>query len=339
MTRTILITAEFSDSAVKELTSRGYRVERAGWGITRRIAPEDEFIQVLNHLSAEIVVTELETVSRAVLEACRSIRLVATCRGDPTNVDVIAAAERGIPVLCTPGRNAVSVADFTMGLLLALARDIPFADAYLRTGNWHIQGDLPYFHFRGPELEGKTLGLIGCGAIGRLVGQRAHGFGMNTLIFDPYLTSEQVGDTGRLAALDSVLRESDFISIHCPLTPESRGLLGYAALRKMKPTAYLINTARAAVVDEEALYRALTDGQLAGAALDVLWQEPLPPASAWITMKHVIITPHIAGASLDVVRRHSQMIVEDLGRYEAGERPRHLVNPSAREDVRSQEDA
>jgi phosphoglycerate dehydrogenase-like enzyme len=243
------------------------------------------------------------------------------------NVDVATATQRGIPVLYTPGRNTVAVADFTIALLLAIVREIPQADAHLRANTWHINGDLPYFYFRGPELEGKTLGLVGCGAIGRLVAQRARGFGMDVVIFDPYLSPDRIGDVGRLVVLDTLLLRADVVSIHCPLNAETSGLINQAAIAKMKPTAYLINTARAAVVDEDGLYCALSEQRLAGAALDVFWQEPLAPDSRWRNLRNVVLTPHIAGASRDVVCRHSQMIVADLKRLAGGECPAHIANP------------
>jgi phosphoglycerate dehydrogenase-like enzyme len=190
-----------------------------------------------------------------------------------------------------------------------------------------VGGDeLPYFHFRGPELRGKTLGLVGCGAIGRAFARRVQGFDMRVLVYDPYIDQESLGDLGKLTSLEMVLSQADVLSLHVPVTPETKGLLNAGRLAMMKPTAYLINTARAPVVDEDALYTALATGRLAGAALDVFWDEP-EIAPRWFGLDNVLLTPHLAGAADDVKAHHSAMIVEDLGRLRAGRVPARLANP------------
>ncbi len=320
-----LITAEFAPAAADRLADMGYTVELAGWGQTRRALPEDELAHRLSEVS--LLVVEVEAVTAAVLDSAPRLEVIAACRSRPVNVDVAAATERGIAVLATPGRNAESVADFAVGVMIALARNISRAERHLRQEGWLVGGEIPYFHFRGPELAGRTLGLIGCGAVGREFARRVRGFGMRVLIYDPYLTPEQVDDLGRLTTLDEVLEQSDFVSLYVPVTEETRGMLGVAELAQIKPTAYLINTARAAVVDEAALFQALSTGALAGAALDVFWEEPLPADSAWFSLDNVLLTPHLGGASDDVKIHHSAMILEDLQALSAGKRPARLVNP------------
>jgi phosphoglycerate dehydrogenase-like enzyme len=230
-------------------------------------------------------------------------------------------------VLVTPARNADSVADFALGLLLAVGRGICRADRHLRERGWHVGDEIPYFHFRGPELAGKALGMVGCGSIGRKLAQRAQALGMDVLGCDPYLAPGDLAGQARLAPLDQVLAQADFLSLHVPVTDETERMIGAAELARMKPTAYLINTARAAVVDEAALYDALRRRQIAGAALDVFWQEPLPADSPWLELDNVLLTPHLAGAADEVKSRHSAMVVQDVRTLLDGGRPARLVNP------------
>jgi phosphoglycerate dehydrogenase-like enzyme len=259
-----------------------------------------------------LLVTEIEVVDADVLEALPEVRLVATARGGPVNVDLGACAARGIPVVFTPARNADSVADFVLGAVLSLSRGISASERHLREHGWHVDGELPYLHFRGRELKGLVLGLVGYGAIGRRVAQRARdGFGMVVRFTDPAVDGS--------LDLAQLLATSDVVSLHCPRSPETRGLLDEAALRSMKAGALLVNTAGGGIVDEEALVRALADGHLGGAALDVFATEPLPRDSPLLRAPNLLLTPHLAGAALDVVRHHTQLICSDVERWHRGE--------------------
>ncbi len=318
------MTAEFPPDGLDELRTLGYEPVHAGWGVTRTALTPGELVAAL--VGVEVLVCEVERVDDAVLAGAPDLRLVASCRGDPTNVDLRAAAARGVVVLSTPGRNAISVADFTMGLLLAHARGIGRAERQLRERGWMTDGDLPYFHFRGPELAGRTIGLVGLGAIGRLVAERAAAFGMSVLASDPYVTEPPAGV--ELVALDDLLARSHVISLHCPLTEQTRGLLGHRELALMRRDAILLNTARAAIVDEAALLSALRSGAIAGAALDVFWQEPLAPDHPIRDLDNVTITPHVAGAADDVAHHHARMILDDIARWQQGRPLRHAVTPA-----------
>jgi D-3-phosphoglycerate dehydrogenase len=316
-----LVTAEFRPEDFAGLAALGYDPVHDGWGVTRRALSRAELIAALDDV--EVLICELERVDATVLAAAPGVRLVASCRGNPSNVDLEAAADRGVTVLATPGRNAISVADFTMGLLLTHQRRIARSEQQLRMRGWMTDGDLPYFHFRGPELDGRTLGLIGYGAIGRLVADRARGFGMEIVAFDPFV---QVAPDGvEMLSLDELLERSDVVSLHCPLTPETQGLLGTRELGLMKPDAVLVNTARAAVVDEGALLSALRGRTIGGAALDVFWEEPLAPDHPIRELDHVTITPHVAGAADDVQRHHARMILDDIARWQSGQPLKHAV--------------
>jgi D-3-phosphoglycerate dehydrogenase len=320
-----LVTAEFDLHALARLQAMGYSVRAMGWGQTHHALSGAELADLVSEVT--LLIVEVEQVSAEVIAAAPELRAIATCRAGPINVDVTAATARAIPVLTTPARNADSVADFAVGVMLSLSRNIHRAERHLRQNGWLVHGDeLPYFYFRGPEIAGKTLGLIGCGAIGQALARRMRGFDMRVLVYDPYIDPASLGDLGQPATLDTVLAQADFLSLHVPVTSETRGLLNADRLAMIKPTTYLINTARASVVDEEALFDALASGRLAGAALDVFWDEP-EIAPRWFTLDNVLLTPHLGGAADDVKVHHSAMIIEDLQTLQAGGVPVRLANP------------
>ena len=320
-----LITAEVDETTVQQLGQLGYKVDLAGWGQTRKALSSQELISRV--VDIQLLVVELEKVTAEIIHAAPELETIQVCRSGPGIVDVDAATERGVKVLIAPARNADSVAEFAVGMLLGIVRELAAADRHLRIDGWYVGDDIPYFHFRGPELKGKTLGLIGCGAIGRAFLDRMRGFSMQVLIFDPYIRDEDVAKFGKLAALDTVLQEADFIIILCPLSRETEGMIGANEIAWMKPSSYLINPARAAVVDEKALHTALVGKNIAGAALDVFWEEPLPTDSPWLELDNVLLTPHIAGASNNVRVHQGRMLIEDLKALLAGECPDRLVNP------------
>ncbi|MBC8450458.1 MAG: hypothetical protein H8D78_22210 [Chloroflexi bacterium] len=326
-----LVLAEFDPQAIPALRALGYAVDLAGWGQTRHALSEDELVALMPDVA--LLVVEVEQVTERVMAAPR-LEIVAACRSEPVNVEVAAATAAGIAVLGTPGRNADSVADFTLGLILALGRSICRADRHLRERGWHVGGEIPYFHFRGPELAGKTLGLVGCGATGQALACRAGALGMEVLGCDPCLCRADLSGLAQLTTLDEMLPRADVLSLHVPLNDATRGMIDAAELARMKPTAYLINTARAAVVDEEALYHALRARRIAGAALDVFWQEPLPADSPWLELDNVLLTPHLAGAADDVKAHHAAMVVEDVRGLLNGECPGRLANPEVLQSSR-----
>jgi D-3-phosphoglycerate dehydrogenase len=249
-----------------------------------------EFVSALAEADA-LIVRSATTVTRDMLGMAPRLRAVGRAGVGVDNVDIPAASEQGIAVFNAPGGNTIAAAELTMALLLSVARMVPAADASLRSGGWD-RAD-----FKGVELRGKTLGLIGAGRIGGEVAIRCRAFGMDVLVNDPYLSEERADELGvRLVGLDDVLALADFISIHVPLTDETRGICGFDALAKMKPTAFIVNASRGGVVDEEALATALHDGTVAGAALDVYETEPLPGDSPLRDAPNLVLTPHL-GAS------------------------------------------
>jgi D-3-phosphoglycerate dehydrogenase len=256
----------------------------------------DELVRIVGAYDA-LIVRSRTRVTAEVLDAGRRLKVVGRAGIGVDNIDVARATRLGILVLNAPAGNAISAAELTFALLLALARKVVRADRSVRAGVWDRAS------LQGVELHGKTLGLVGCGRIGSEVAKRARAFGMRVLAYDPYLSVDRAREVGvTLVTLPDLLEESDAVSIHAPLTEETRGLIGRAELARMKPTAFLLNMARGAIVDEMALADALRTGGLAGAALDVFAQEPPPPDHPLLRLENVIVTPHLGAATQEAQR-------------------------------------
>src|SRR4051812_5529460 len=257
----------------------------------------------------------VDPVDARVIDASPDLVAIANYGMGTDNVDLGAATERGIPVGNTPDVLTETTADLAFGLMLAAARRVVEADRYVRDGRWvEWKPDL----LLGRDLHGATLGIVGYGRIGRAVGRRAEGFGMEVLHGIP---------------LDELLERSDFVSLHAPLKPETQGLIGAEELRRMKPTAILVNTARGPLVDGGALAKALQSGEIAGAALDVTDPEPLPRDHPLLEAPNLVIAPHIGSASHRTREAMADMAVDNLLAALAGERMPHCANPEGYERV------
>ncbi|MEW5905490.1 MAG: D-glycerate dehydrogenase, partial [Elusimicrobiota bacterium] len=231
-----------------------------------------------------------DRVDAALLEAAGSgLKVVSNCAVGMDNVDVAAATARGIPVGNTPGVLTEATADMAFALLMAAARRLPEGEREVRTGGWKTWS-LDYL--LGADFAGAALGIVGFGRIGRAVARRATGFGLRILFTDPQPVSPEPGVEAIQVDFDTLLCESDFVSLHCPLTDETRGLMNAAAFARMKPTAVLVNTSRGPVVDQEALYDALKSRRIAAAALDVTVPEPLPTDHPLLRLENCLIVPH-----------------------------------------------
>jgi D-3-phosphoglycerate dehydrogenase / 2-oxoglutarate reductase len=264
------------------------------------------------------LIAGVDVIDRAALEAADCLRVIARYGVGVDRVDLIAAREKGIVVTNTPGANSASVADLTIGLILSLARHIPEAAASTRTGGWP--------RLAGVTLEGKAVGLVGLGAIGKQVARRLVGFDCRILAFDPYPDLEFARRVGvGLVSLEEVLAKSDFLSLHLPLLPETRGLVGREMISRMKTGAFLINTARGELVNELALVEALSAGTLAGAALDVFSEEPPNPQNPLLSLPNVIVTPHCASHTDGALNAMGWAALEDCQRVLRGEAPKHPV--------------
>jgi lactate dehydrogenase-like 2-hydroxyacid dehydrogenase len=259
-----------------------------------------------------------------------SLKVISTYAVGYDNIDVAEATRRGIPVGNTPGVLTDATADLAFALLLAAARRIVEADAYVRAGNWRTWGPKLLL---GGDLNGATLGIVGFGRIGQAVARRAAGFGMRILYYHPeakeYEIAKEIG--AQYADLPNLLRESDYVSLHAPLTEATRGLIDAESLRRMKPTAVLVNTARGPMVDTMALYQALKDGLIAYAALDVTDPEPLPADHPLLTLENVIVAPHIGSAGVQTRTLMATMAAENLLAGLRNERLPNCVNPQVYE--------
>lgn len=330
----ILFTAEYDEALIDEVQKLG-KVDIQGWAKGIGKLSEEELLSLVTDV--EVIVTSYDDITEAVIDAAPRLKLIFCTRATPVNVDVDYAREKGIKVLFTPGRNSDSTAELTIGLMLSIARNIPFAYEELKKGNytgskdtdnqaktglkrdvvWGVGPQSPYVVFKGVELKGRTLGIIGYGSIGRRVASIARGFGMRILVFDPYVSNIDVDTlTTEKVGIDRLLTESDFISVHLKVSKETENFFDKKAFEKMKKSAYFINCSRAAVVNEDDLIEALRTEQIAGAGLDVFSTEPIPEDHPFITeLENVVITPHIAGATTDVLTNHTKMIIQELDRY------------------------
>ncbi|HMG28086.1 MAG TPA: NAD(P)-dependent oxidoreductase [Acidimicrobiia bacterium] len=267
---------------------------------------------------ADVVIVESDSVKGEVLDL--PLVAVGSCRGDPNNVDVAAATARGIPVLRAPGRNADAVAELTVGLLLAVNRGIVRADRDIREGEIYRDGTIPYQRFRAWQVAGRTAGLVGLGAVGRATRWRLEGLGMRVIAHDPYADDAT-------HSLDDLLAESDVVSMHAMVTPETQGMIGAEQFAGMKDGAIFLNSARAMLHDTDALVAALESGKLAGAGLDHFEGEHLPTDHPLALMANVVLTPHIGGATYDTEANHSKLIADGLEQLLGGGKPDNLVNP------------
>jgi D-3-phosphoglycerate dehydrogenase len=240
---------------------------------------------------------------------------------DASRVDLAAARKHRVWVTNQPGSNSVAVTELVFAQMLALVRHTHAANIAVREGRW---GD--YIKFVGTEMAGKTVGIVGMGNIGTRVALRARAFEMDFLVYDPYIPESHVTALGgRYVDLDTLLAESDFVTIHCPKTDETNGMIGGRELALMKPTAYLINAARGGIVEESALYHALSRGRLAGAALDAMAEEPPAPEHPLFTLDNVLLTPHIGAGTEEASARGEWGAVQEVVRVLEGQRPKNPV--------------
>jgi D-3-phosphoglycerate dehydrogenase len=276
-----------------------------------------------------LIVRSQTKVTAEVLDRAERLKVIGRAGIGLDNVDVDAATRRGILVVNAPQSNVVSAAEHTIALLLAQARNIPQAHAALKAGGWE-RGT-----FQGVELNGKTLGIVGLGRVGAMVAHRAAAFDMRVVAFDPYVSRERAKAVGveLMPNLEALLVQSDFVTIHLPRSPETDALIGERELALMKPGARIVNTARGGIVDERALVKALRDGKLGGAALDVFTQEPIPAAHPLLVFDEVVVTPHLGASTREAQDKAGTAIAEMVRLALHGEYVPYAVNVPAGGDV------
>lgn len=280
----------------------------------------EELIRIIPEYDALVVRSETK-VTAAVIEAGVRLQVIGRAGVGIDNIDVAAATRRGIVVVNAPTGNNIAAAEHTVAMMLAVARNIPQAHAALKTGSWQRS------KYTGVELRDKTLGVIGLGKIGTEVAKRAQGLEMRVVAYDPYLSAEHAQKLGiEVLELDDLLGRSDFVTLHIPLTPNTRGLIGADQFRRMKPSARLVNCARGGVVDEAALLDALNEGLIAGAALDVFSQEPLPPGHPLLGDDRLVVTPHLGASTYEAQVGVSLDVAEQIVAVLDGRSARYAVN-------------
>jgi D-3-phosphoglycerate dehydrogenase len=269
-------------------------------------------------LGATVLICEADQCKGPVLEL--PLEAIGSTRGDPTNVDVAGATEKGIPVLRAPGRNADAVAELAVGLLLAATRGLLSADHDVRTGQVYKDGSIPYQRFRAWQLKGQTAGIVGYGAVGRATAWRLEGLGMRVISADPFAPDAT-------HELDDLLAESHVVSMHAAVTPDTAGMMSEARFARMPEGSVYVNSARAGLHDLDALTKALQCGHLAAAALDHFEGESIAVDHPLVGMPNVVLTPHIGGATYDTESNHTTLIAEGLAALLRGEAPDNLANP------------
>jgi D-3-phosphoglycerate dehydrogenase / 2-oxoglutarate reductase len=299
-----------------EPMEHGYAVEGMA-GLKEYMGTADEVVRLVN--DAEVVVTQLAPFSADIMDRTPRLKFIAVSRGGPVNIDMKAARERGIKVVNTPGRNASAVAEFTIGAIIAETRNITKGHEALRKGEY--RGDLYRADVTGRELSEMTIGIIGYGQVGHRVVKYLKAFGCRILVCDPYvqLSAADHKDGVIQCDLETLLSESDVVSLHPRVTAETTRMINAETLRKMKPDATLINTARGPLMDYEALYDVMKSGHLRGAMLETFAIEPVPPDWPLLQLPNVTLTPHIAGASVKTVTYAAGLAADEVNRYLSGQ--------------------
>lgn len=324
-----LVTASYSESGLNQL-KEFLNVEYHNWLDQKRAFTQEELSKMLQ--GKEILIVEMDEVHREVIEANPQLKVIACCRGlrgDDMTIDVPTCNERKIPILLAPGRNLNSVAEFTILLTLGIMRKVRPAINWFYEGNWKEWLDF-YTTFRTGEIRGRTVGLMGFGNIGKRVAALFNAFGAKVIAYDPFINDLEVFKQYNTEKVDAetLFKTADIVSLHMNVNEDTKGFINEKLIGLMRPTAFLINSARAAIVDRDALYAALKDKKIAGYATDVYHQEPCnPETEPMLLLDNFFGTPHLGGTADEVIANHSQMVVDDLKKLFNGEKPQFILNP------------
>ena len=315
----ILVTESIAEKGLDQLRKAGHDVD-----VQEGLSPTELLTAIKG--AAALVIRSATKVTAELLEASDVLMVVGRAGIGLDNVDVPAATAKGVMVVNAPQSNVISAAEQAMALLLSTARNTPQAHAALKSGKWERS------KWEGVELHGKTVGVVGLGRIGALVAERCAAFGMRVIAFDPFISSERAAALGaELVTLEDCMRQSDFISVHLPKTKETTGIIGAQMFALAKPDLRIINTSRGGIVDETALYDAITSGQIAGAGLDVFVDEPLSPDSPLLTLPSVVVAPHLGASTREAQDKAGDTISDMVQLALAGEFVPFAVNVDAAE--------
>lgn len=308
----VLIADQINEKGIKEL-------EEVADVVVDTDITKEELLDVIKDFTG-IIVRSRTKVTRDIIEAAPKLKIIARAGVGVDNVDVSAATEKGIMVVNAPESTSITVAEHTMGLILSIARKIAVADKSVKEGKWEKS------KFMGIELNGKTLGIIGMGRIGSQVVTRAKSFGMEIIVYDPYITQEAAAELGvTVVDLETVLKNSDVITIHVPLTPETKHLISKDEFENMKDSAFIVNCARGGIINEEDLYNALESGKIAGAGLDVFEVEP-PVDNPLLNLDNVVLTPHIGASTSEAQRDAAIIVAKEVKSVLEGSSPKNVLN-------------
>lgn len=319
----IYVRAPYSESRLEELRGIFDEVVYEPWNDSGERFYEDEMLENLLRVQPDALITELDKVTEKVLAGYNKLQFIGDCRAMPANLDVEACTAAGVPIICTPGRNNQAVAEMVVALVVAQMRNLLPAIQWAKDGKW-VEGTTPYFLWMGHELQGRKVGFVGFGAVGKAAAKIFDGFDCDISFYDPFIP----GDVGhwKKSELETIFAECDVVSIHLPVTPETTGMIGEKLLRSMKPTALFVNSARSAVVDMPALISLLNDKAIAGAVIDVLDNEP-PKAEdlAIAYCPNTILTPHIGGSSYEVTNHQADIMNERIQQWLKGENLERII--------------
>lgn len=327
---------QFADRGAQiEITSYGENDEKALDKRARILeiegptadSPPDMVVRSITEI--DLLMVHYCPVSEKLLRKANRMKILATCRSGTENIDVAAATKLGILAFHVIGRTTEAVSDFTIGLLLSEVRNIARADSFMKKGSWQKEYSNSSTT---PELEKKTVGIVGFGEIGRAVKRKLSGFGMNFLVFDPFVEDSDIISRGaKPVDLSTLLKESDFVTLHAKLSGDAKHMIGSKELLLMKPTAFLVNSARADLVDEQALASALRQKRISGAALDVYSDEPLPEDHPFLKLDNITLTPHLASSTIECLAKSPQLLVNEILCFINTGKSRFILNPEVLE--------
>lgn len=324
----ILVTSPYNAGGLEELNQYVGTTVYKPWKDNGRAFNEDELIQLLSESKAEALITEHDHVTEKVISTFPDLKFIGVCRGTPSNVAVGTASEHKIPVFYTPARNAQAVAEIFVANVINVLRDTLYANQWLKEGKWDEGAHTSYLIFKGNELAGKKVGFVGFGAIGQLIARMIVDYPCDIAFYDPYVSAEDFPGFEKMD-LDALFASCDIVSVHLPVTEETKGLISKDLFAQMKADALFVNTARAVVVDREALLEVIEQKKIKGAILDVFDHEPPDELDyKLIRSANVLATPHIAGATHEVEDHHVRIMNESLLAWmKSGEvNPKRIAN-------------